>query len=65
MLPVLLQIIYKDNKEDIKKQMRRVAFFIEHYGKAFIYITNNFEMTAVEIAAIYAQRWQIEIFLKS
>ena len=59
-----IEITYKDNKEDIKQQMRRVAFFSEQYGKAFVYITNNFEMTAVEIAAIYAQRWQIETFFK-
>jgi Transposase DDE domain/Domain of unknown function (DUF4372) len=59
-----IEITYKDNKEEIKQQMRRVAFFSEKYGKAFVYITNNFEMTAVEIAAIYAQRWQIETFFK-
>lgn len=44
--------------------MRRVAFFSEQYGKAFVYITNNFELTAVEIAAIYHNRWQIEVFFK-
>ena len=59
-----IEITYKDNKEEIKQQMRRVAFFSVQYGKAFVYITNNFEMTAVEIAAIYAQRWQIETFFK-
>lgn len=59
-----IEITYKNNKEDIKQQMRRVAFFSQQYGKAFVYITNNFEMTAVEIAAIYAQRWQIETFFK-
>jgi transposase len=59
-----IEITYKDNKEQMKQQMRRVAFFSEQYGKAFVYITNNFELTAVEIAAIYAQRWQIETFFK-
>jgi len=44
--------------------MRRVAFFSERYGKAFVYITNNFELTAVEIAAVYENRWQIETFFK-
>jgi Transposase DDE domain len=29
-----------------------------------VYITNNFELTAVEIAAIYENRWQIETFFK-
>lgn len=44
--------------------MRRVAVFSVKYNKAFVYITNNFEMTAVEIAAIYENRWQIETFFK-
>ncbi|MEJ7676397.1 MAG: transposase [Segetibacter sp.] len=38
--------------------------FSEKYGKAFVYITNNFELTAVEVAAIYENRWQIETFFK-
>ena len=59
-----IEITYKDNKEEMNQQMRRVAFFSAQYGKAFVYITNNFEMTAVEIAAIYAQRWQIETFFR-
>jgi hypothetical protein len=59
-----IEVIYKVDKEEIKLQMRRVAFFSEKYAKAFVYITNNFELTAVEIAAIYENRWQIETFFK-
>lgn len=59
-----IEVTYKLNKEEIKQEMRRIAFFSEKYGKAFVYITNNFELTAVEIAAIYENRWQIETFFK-
>ncbi len=59
-----IEVIYKVDKNEIKQQMRRVAFFSEKYAKAFVYITNNFELTAVEIAAIYENRWQIETFFK-
>ena len=59
-----IEVTYKVDKEEVKQQMRRVAFFSEKYGKAFVYITNNFELTAVEIAAIYENRWQIETFFK-
>ncbi len=59
-----IEVTYTVNKEEIKQQMRRVAFFSERYGKAFVYITNNFELTAVEIAAVYENRWQIETFFK-
>ena len=44
--------------------MRRVAVYSVKYNKAFVYITNNFDLTAKEIAAIYANRWQIETFFK-
>jgi hypothetical protein len=59
-----IEITYKANKEQLKQQMRRVAVFSVKYQKAFVYITNNFELTAVEIAAIYENRWQIETFFK-
>jgi IS4 transposase len=59
-----IEVTYKANKESIKQQMRRVSVFSAKYNKAFVYITNNFELTAVEIAAIYENRWQIETFFK-
>ena len=51
-------------KEDQTLQMRRVAIFSEKYQTAFVFITNNFELSASEIAAIYQNRWQIEVFFK-
>jgi hypothetical protein len=59
-----IEVTYTVNKEQVKQQMRRVAVFSAKYPKAFVYITNNFELTAVEIAAIYENRWQIETFFK-
>ena len=59
-----IEVSYKVNKEVITQQMRRVAVFSPKYQKAFVYTTNNFDLTAVEIAAIYANRWQIETFFK-
>lgn len=59
-----IEVTYLVDKVPFKQQMRRVAFFSEKYKKAFVYITNNFELTAIEIAAIYSNRWQIETFFK-
>lgn len=44
--------------------MRRLDMFLVQYNKAFVYISNNFDLTAVQIAAIYGKRWQIETFFK-
>ena len=54
-----IEVTYSVNKEEIQQQMRRVAVYSTQYQKAFVYITNNFELTAVEVAAIYYNRWQI------
>ncbi len=59
-----IEVIYKVDKEEIKQQMRRVAFFSKDYKKTFVYITNNFDLTAMEVVSIYANRWQIETFFK-
>ena len=59
-----IEITCKHNKEDKALQMRKVAAFSEKYQTAVVFITNNFELSATEIAAIYQNRWQIEIFFK-
>lgn len=59
-----IEVTYKNDKEDNTLQMRRVAMFSEKYHTAFVFITNNFELSATEIAAIYQNRWQIEVFFK-
>ena len=59
-----IEVSYTVDKAIYTQQMRRVAVYAAKYKKAFIYITNNFELTAIEIAAIYANRWQIETFFK-
>ena len=48
-----IEITCKLDKEDQTLQMGRVAIFSEKYQTAFVFITNNFELSASEIAAIY------------
>lgn len=45
-------------------QLRRVRFFDSKTQKEYVFLTNNFTLPAVEIAAIYKSRWQIETFFK-
>lgn len=33
-------------------------------GQRLVFLTNNFELPALTIAAIYKSRWQIELFFK-
>lgn len=59
-----IEVQYKEDDGIKAMQLRRITVFSDKYQKAFVYVTNNFELTAVEIAAIYANRWQIETFFK-
>lgn len=60
-----IEQIYKDEnaKEQILK-LRRIAWWDGTGNRAYEFITNNFELDAATIAAIYRYRWQIELFFK-
>ncbi len=45
-------------------KIRRVKFYDEETKRTFIYLTNNMELLATEIALLYKNRWQVELFFK-
>ena len=46
------------------QKLRRVKYFDKEHGKTYVFLTNNFEITASEVALLYKKRWQIELFFK-
>jgi hypothetical protein len=46
------------------EKLRRVKFFDQESGRIFIFLTNNMELSAEQIAMLYKNRWQIELFFK-
>lgn len=44
--------------------LRRVKFHDAETGNTYVFLTNNFTLTALQIAMLYKQRWQIELFFK-
>jgi transposase len=44
--------------------LRRIRFYDIERQKRLVFLTNNFELPAEEIAALYKSRWHIEIFFK-
>ena len=44
--------------------LRKVAYVDAETGRRLVFLTNNFALPAATIAAIYKQRWQVELFFK-
>ncbi len=61
------KIMYGDYDAMMKHpdvELRRVKFYDEKTEKVYTFITNNFDLKASQIASIYKDRWQIELFFK-
>ncbi len=50
--------------KDYPEILRRIAYFDSETKKSFIFLTNNFELPAEDIALLYKYRWKIELFFK-
>lgn len=59
----IIEISYKENKEEKKLKLRRI-YYCDEKNRQFVFITNNFDITAEEVAFIYKKRWQIELLFK-
>ena len=46
------------------EHLRRIRFKDPDNGKTLIFLTNNTTLPALTIAALYKQRWQVELFFK-
>jgi len=44
--------------------LRRIRFYDEETDKTLVFISNNFELPALQIAKLYKHRWFIELFFK-
>lgn len=50
--------------KDYPDKLRRIKYFDSENNKRLTFITNNFSLSAITIANLYKQRWQIELFFK-
>jgi hypothetical protein len=46
------------------ESLRRIRYFDKETGNTFIFLTNNFKLSALTVAALYSNRWGIELFFK-
>ena len=46
------------------EKLRRVKFYDEESKRTFTFLSNNMELPAEQIALLYKNRWQVELFFK-
>jgi hypothetical protein len=51
-------------KRDYRSKLRRIRYVDPETQKPLVFLTNNFTLPAVTIAALYRCRWQVELFFK-
>lgn len=51
-------------KKDYPEKLRRIKYHDKELDRTFIFITNNMDLEAAEIALLYKNRWKVELFFK-
>ncbi len=50
--------------KDYPEKLRKVKYYDNETNRTFVFLTNNMTLTAQEVAFLYKNRWQIELFFK-
>lgn len=52
------------SRKDYPEKLRRIKYYDQNRDRTFIFITNNMDLKAEEIAMLYKKRWEVELFFK-
>jgi len=59
---IVLETFY--SRQGYPQPLRRIRYYDDNLDKRFVFLTNDFDLPATTIAALYKSRWQIEVFFK-
>jgi hypothetical protein len=52
------------SKKNYPEKLRRIKYYNVEQKRYYVFLTNNFILSAVTIAELYRYRWQVELFFK-
>ena len=52
------------SRKKYPEPIRKVIYWDEEQDREFVYLTNATEITALQVANLYKNRWQVELFFK-
>lgn len=56
-------VVYK-SKNEYPEKLRRIKFYDFEHDRDLVFLTNNMDLKASEIAFLYKKRWEVELFFK-
>lgn len=60
----IVELTIPKSKRLYPEKLRIVEFYDVENDELLVFLTNNFDVSALEVARLYQNRWQIEIFFK-
>ena len=58
----IIELTTYKSHNDYPAQLRRVEYYDEEQDRYFIFLTNAMDITALEVALLYKNRWSVELF---
>lgn len=60
----VIQLTGQKSRKLYPENLRIVEYYDRDKDVSLVFLTNNFEVSALEVARLYRNRWQIEVFFK-
>lgn len=59
-----IKLLIPKSKKQYPEKLRRIKYYDQEKDLMLVFLTNNFDIDALDIATIYKNRWQIEVFFR-
>ena len=59
-----IELTVYNTHRDYSEKLRLIRYYDEEQDRVFMFLTNAMDLTALQIADLYKNRWQIELFFK-